>query len=181
MSVPRHGPGDPPKPHPHSGEPVDSDLDLHISSQRDEWQRHRVVLPVIALGGMVGASARYGADLLWPTASGGVPWATLGVNAVGCLLIGVLMVHVVEVGQAHPLTRPLLGVGVLGGFTTFSIHAMEVTELLDGDRPALASAYLVGTVVVAFWATYAGLWLARRLTRARRRRADRDQTLGSAP
>ena len=75
---------------------VDSDVDLRDPGQDREWQRHRFVLPAIALGGMLGASARHAADLLWPTATGEVPWGTWGVNVVGSLLIGVLMV--VEAG-----------------------------------------------------------------------------------
>lgn len=164
---------------PHAGDPVDPDVDFHVAAQRDEWRRHRVVLPVIAVGGMVGASARHAADVLWPTAGGDLPWATLGVNALGCLLIGVLMVYVVEVGQAHPLARPFLGVGVLGGFTTFSTYAVEVTVLLADGRALLALSYLAGTVAVALASTLAGLALARRVARARPVRADPEHVLRS--
>jgi CrcB protein len=87
------------------------------------------------------------------------------------------MVFVVEVGGAHPLARPFLGVGVLGGFTTFSTYAVEVAELLADARPELALGYLVGTVLVALVAVTAGLFLARlgvqSRDRARRRRAER--------
>jgi fluoride exporter len=179
VSVARSRPGGRPEPRPHAGEPVDPDVDLHVASQRDEWRRRRVVLPVVAVGGMAGASARHAADVLWPTASGGLPWATLGVNALGCLLIGVLMVHVVEVGEAHPLVRPFLGVGVLGGFTTFSTYTGEVTELLADGRAVQALAYLAGTVVVALAATLVGVSLARRVVQARRPRAEPEDTLRS--
>lgn len=153
--------GDAPGPRRHAGEPVDPDVDLHLDAQRDEWLRHRFVLPVIAAGGMAGAAARHGADVLWPAGTGGLPWATLGVNVVGCLLIGVLMVYVIEVEEAHPLARPFLGAGVLGGFTTFSTYAVEVTTLLADGRPVPALAYLVGTVVLALAGVLAGLTAAR--------------------
>ena len=118
---------------------VDPDVDLHVPDQRLEWDRKRFVLPVIAAGGMLGAGARHAASLAWPAPPGSFPWTTLGVNVAGCLLIGALMVLVVEVGGAHPLLRPFAGVGVLGGFTTFSTYAVETTELLrDGHHAGRA-------------------------------------------
>ncbi|CAM5350095.1 Putative fluoride ion transporter CrcB [Streptomyces microflavus] len=85
------------------------------------------VLGAVAAGGALGALARYGALVLWPTADGGFPWTVFAVNVSGCALIGVLMVLTVERGRVtHPLVRPFLGVGVLGGFTTFSTYAADV-------------------------------------------------------
>jgi fluoride exporter len=55
-----------------------------------------------------------------PDASQGFPFDTSVVNVSGCLLIGVLMVSIVEVRRPHRLVRPFLGVGLLGGYTTFS-------------------------------------------------------------
>jgi len=153
---------------------VDPDVDLHDPGQVREWQRHRFVLPAIALGGMLGASARHGADLLWPAKPGAVPWTTLGVNVLGCLLIGVLMVLVVEVGGAHPLWRPFAGVGVLGGFTTFSTYAVETTVLLDDGHPGLAFGYVAGTVVLALAAVTVGL-VTTRAAVGKRSRTGRDR------
>ena len=137
----------------------------------------RGVLPVIALGGMAGAAARYGLELAWPPADSTVPWATLVTNTVGCLLIGVLMVHVVEGGGAHPLLRPFLGVGVLGGFTTFSTYAVQTRHIWSDGHPATAASYLVLTPVLALVAVSAGVFLARAVLRARavlsQRKADR--------
>lgn len=151
---------------------VDPDVDLHVPAQRLEWDRKRFVLPVIAAGGMLGAGARHAASQAWPAPSGSFPWATLGVNVAGCLLIGVLMVLVVEVGGTHPLLRPFAGVGVLGGFTTFSTYAVETTELLrDGDH-VLALAYWGGTLALALVAVTLGVVAARGVlatTRVRRR------------
>jgi fluoride exporter len=147
--------------------PVDPDVDLHDPDQQREWARHRVVLPVIAAGGMVGATARHLAEVTWPAVDGGVPWATLAINVTGCLLIGVLMVLVVEAGGAHPLVRPFLGVGVLGGFTTFSTYTGEVVVLLADAHPLRAVGYLVGTVVLALAAVTLGAVLARGAVRRR--------------
>jgi len=134
-----------------------------------EWSRHRWVLPVVALGGAVGASGRHAIDLLWPAQAGGFPWGTFAVNVSGCLLIGVLMVHVVEVGRTHPLVRPFLGVGVLGGYTTFSTYAVQATSLTTAERPALALGYLFGTLAAAMAAVVAGVFAARTLVGARHR------------
>lgn len=163
---------------------VDPDVDLHLPGQRREWSRHRFVLPVIAAGGMVGASARYAAAELWPTPAHAMPWTVLTVNALGCLLIGVLMVFVVEVGGAHPLLRPFAGVGVLGGFTTFSTYAVDTVTLVDDGHPALALAYWAGTLVVALAAVVGGValarlgvaWAARRRRRRHERRARRGES-----
>jgi CrcB protein len=91
----------------------------------------------------------------------------------GSLLIGVLMVFVVEVGGAHPLLRPFVGVGVLGGFTTFSTYTSETTVLLHGGHPAVALAYLVGTPVATLAGVAAGVLLTRAALAARRRLATR--------
>ena len=141
--------------------PVDPDIDLHVPGQRVEWHRHRFVLPAIAAGGMLGAGARYAAGRAWPVEGHELPWATLGVNAVGCLLIGALMVAVVEVGGTHPLLRPFVGVGVLGGFTTFSTYAVDVVSLLDAGHPGRALAYAALTLVLALAAVGAGVAAGR--------------------
>lgn len=146
---------------------VDPDVDLHVA-HRQEWNVHRWVVPVIVLGGMLGASARYALELLWPTPVDAFPWATFATNVSGCLLIGVLMVHVVEAGRAHPLVRPFLGVGLLGGYTTFSTYAVQTSNLLTGQRLGLALLYMFGTLAAAMIAVALGVFAARALLRARR-------------
>ncbi|MFC8227746.1 CrcB family protein [Streptomyces sp. NPDC057287] len=121
------------------------------------------VLAVIAAGGALGATARYAASLAWPAAEGGFPWAVFAVNVTGCALIGVLMVLTAERGVVkHPLARPFLGVGVLGGFTTFSAYAGDVSRLLARQEAATAMAYAAATTVAALGA----VWGAAVLTRA---------------
>ncbi|MEV4334691.1 CrcB family protein [Streptomyces sp. NPDC049597] len=147
-----------------AGEAIDPDVDLHVPAQRAELAgAHKwAVLGAISAGGAVGATARYGATRLWPTPEGAFPWAVFWVNVVGCALIGVLMVLVSEGGRsAHPLVRPLLGVGVLGGFTTFSTYALDFTELLEREEAGAALAYAGGTVAGAL----AAVWAAASVTR----------------
>jgi CrcB protein len=144
-----------------SREAVDSDIDLHVPAHRREL--HPRTLGVIAVGGAVGALARYGVGLWRPTVPGGFPWGTFAINVVGCLLIGVLMVLVTDVFTGRPLLRPFLGVGVLGGFTTFSTYANEVRALLRPGSVPVAFGYLAGTLVSALVAVVLGMVLARRL------------------
>ncbi|MFC9752421.1 fluoride efflux transporter CrcB [Streptomyces sp. NPDC056921] len=121
------------------------------------------VVAVVALGGAIGASARYGAALLWPTAPGGFPWTTLVVNAVGCAVIGVFMVVISEAWTAHRLVRPFFGTGVLGGFTTFSTYAVDIQRLLDGGRLRAGLGYLGLTLFAALAAVWSAVWATRRV------------------
>lgn len=156
---------------------VDPDVDLRVASPRREWSSHRWVLPVIGLGGMLGATARYLLATAYPAPVGGVPWATFTINVTGCLLIGVLMVFVVEVGGTHPLLRPFLGVGALGGYTTFSTYTVETLGLLRHGAPVVAVAYLLLTALAALLAVTLGAFATRgaiALVHRRGRRTDRE-------
>ncbi|MFI9006416.1 fluoride efflux transporter FluC [Actinosynnema sp. NPDC053489] len=106
----------------------------------------------VALGGGLGGLARFGLSSLVPG-----PWGTLLVNVSGCALIGVLMVLA---PRLHPLARPFLGVGVLGGYTTFSGYAVDAVRL--GGLAAVA--YLVATLLLALGATFAAMAVTRRVS-----------------
>ncbi|MFB6873666.1 fluoride efflux transporter CrcB [Streptomyces sp. NPDC056323] len=121
------------------------------------------VVAVVALGGATGASARYGAALIWPTAPDGFPWTTLVVNTVGCAVIGVFMVVISEAWTAHRLVRPFFGTGVLGGFTTFSTYAVDIQRLLDGGRLRAGLGYLGLTLFAALAAVWSAVWATRRV------------------
>jgi fluoride exporter len=138
---------------------------LGQTRRRRDWSAHRWVLPMIALGGVVGAVARHALELAWPAGPGELPWATLVTNASGCLLIGMLMVQVVEVGRAHPLLRPCLGVGVLGGYTTFSTYAVQSRGLWADGHAGIAALYLAATPALALVSATGGVFLARSLHR----------------
>lgn len=123
----------------------------------------------VALGGVLGALARYGLGRAWPSPTGTFPWATFAVNVSGCLLIGLLLVRLLEAGAVHPLWRPFLGTGVLGGYTTFSTYAVDTRVLVDEGHVALAAVYVVGTVVAALLAVQLGVVAGRGLDAMRRR------------
>ncbi|MEV0490894.1 fluoride efflux transporter FluC [Streptomyces atratus] len=127
------------------------------------------VLGVIALGGAVGATARYGASLIWDTPPGGFPWTTLVVNVLGCAVIGVFMVLISDVWAAHRLVRPFFGTGMLGGFTTFSTYVVDIGRLVDGGRARTGIAYLGLTPLAALAAVWSAVWVTRRVLAWRQR------------
>jgi CrcB protein len=151
----------------HGQHPRDPDVDLQVQSNRQELLDHRVgVLGAIAVGGALGAEARYGLGVVVVHAPGGWPWSTLIVNVSGCLLIGVLMAIITELPRPHRLVRPFLGVGVLGGYTTFSTYSVEILTMLQARHAGAAIAYLVATPLLALAAVAVGTAAARPLRSA---------------
>ncbi|HJD84782.1 fluoride efflux transporter CrcB [Kitasatospora aureofaciens] len=118
---------------------------------------------VVAVGGAIGAVARYAAGLGWQTGPSAFPWTTLLINVFGCAVIGVFLVAVTEGRPAHPLLRPFFGTGVLGGFTTFSTYSVDIRRLLEAGRPGPGLAYLGLTLVGALGAVWAAAALTRRV------------------
>ena len=123
-----------------------------------------MVLVAIALGGGLGAVARFGIGERWPVLPGRFPWSTFMINVAGCFLIGILMFLITEVWVAHRLLRPFLGIGFLGGFTTFSTYSLEIRRLLESGDMAVAFGYLGGTVMAALAAVVCGMAAARLVT-----------------
>jgi CrcB protein len=153
-----------------AADPVDPDLPPTVATQRRESAWDPTVLGSISLGGIIGAEARYGMSVWLPHQAGQWPGATWLVNISGCFLIGVLMVVITELTSPHRLVRPFLGVGVLGGYTTFSTAMLDVHELALAGRGGLALGYLAATVLAALAATSLGVTLTRRVAAVRQRR-----------
>lgn len=157
-------------PHPARSAEAVPDVDLRVPRPRAGPRRARwPTLAVISAGGILGALARYGVSGMYPHPAGSFGWATFWINVAGCALIGVLMAVITERGQAHPLARPFLGVGVLGGFTTFSTYVVDAQRAISAGAPGTAVAYLAGTAAAALIAVYTGVHGARLLIRSRRR------------
>ncbi|MET8309355.1 CrcB family protein [Micromonospora sp. NPDC005173] len=153
---------------------TDPDVDLRVPADRDELStRPATVLAAVAAGGVLGALARAGLQHAAPHAPTDFPWATFGVNLSGCLLIGVLMAALAHLGGGRPLVRPFLGVGVLGGFTTFSTYAVDIQQALVAGSPGTALAYLAATVVGALVAVGLGDAATAGLLRRRAQRVSR--------
>jgi fluoride exporter len=141
-------------------------------------------LAMIALGGALGSLARWGLATALPHRPGAFPWATFLTNVSGCLLIGALMVLLADVWPPSRYLRPFLGIGVLGGYTTFSTYMLETRALLVSGHTGAAGAYLLGSLAAGMAAVWAGVALLRsaiRLARWRaRRKADREDA-GAGP
>ena len=119
-------------------------------------------LAFVALGGALGASARYIVGVLATHWGGGqFPWGTFSVNIVGSFLLGVLAGLMTFTWSPSPELRAFLVVGVLGGFTTFSAFSMEVALMIERDRLGMAALYLGATVVISVAGLFAGLKLTR--------------------
>ncbi|MET7752721.1 CrcB family protein [Micromonospora sp. NPDC005367] len=148
------------------GRRVDPDVDLRVPRDRRELARHpAAVVGAVAVGGVLGALSRAGLQTAFPHGPGTFAWATFCINLTGCLLIGVLMAVLRAAGGGPPLARPFLGVGVLGGYTTFSTYVVDVQQALVAGAPGVALANLVGTVVGALLAVRTGDTLAGLLLR----------------
>lgn len=119
-----------------------------------------VVLQV-ALGGAIGATARYGAGVavLRLTGIHGFPLAILAVNVVGSFLMGVFVVMAAQKGLNH--WAPFVMTGILGGFTTFSAFSLEAFTLWERGAAGQAALYIVLSVAVSIAGLILGIWGAR--------------------
>jgi CrcB protein len=113
---------------------------------------------LVALGGAVGSVARYSVGVAAARLLGlGYPWGTLIVNVLGGLAMGALFMRV---GPESENLRLLLGVGLLGGFTTFSAFSLETLRLME-QGPAPAALYIAASVVLSVGACWLGYSLGR--------------------
>jgi len=122
---------------------------------------------LVALGGAIGSVLRYltGRAMthsLGPNAVTAFPWATLAVNVVGSLAMGVLAGWLARFGQGGEQWRLFVGVGVLGGFTTFSSFSLEMMLLIERGQPGYAFLYAAVSLLAGLSALYIGL-IAMRL------------------
>lgn len=116
---------------------------------------------LVAVGGMVGAPLRYLTDRAVQARHESVfPWGTFTVNAVGCLMLG-LLTGAAASGAAGSRVMALLGTGLCGALTTYSTFSYETLRLAERGRGGLASANAVLSVLVGLGAVFAGLALAR--------------------
>jgi fluoride exporter len=129
------------------------------------------VLAVIAAGGALGSLARWALTEMLPAGRHEVAWATWTANVMGSFLLGVLMVFVLDVWPPSRYLRPFLGVGVLGGYTTFSTYMLDTRTLLASGDVVTAGGYLLGTLLTGLLAVWTGVVLAR--VALRRPRTDR--------
>lgn len=123
-------------------------------------------LLLVAAGGATGAVARYLLGLAAGRVAGhgGWPWGTFSANVLGGLLMGVLIgVLALRGGADQEKWRLLLGVGLLGGFTTFSSYSLEIVLMLQRRAYVEAAGYGVGSMALSVLALILGLFLTRRV------------------
>jgi CrcB protein len=111
---------------------------------------------------VLGSLGRYAVGLAVPHDVGAFAWSTFLVNVTGSMAMGVLVVWVLSMDEPHPLLRPFLGVGVLGGWTTFSSFTLDAHTMATDGRPLLAATYVVASFVVGLVAVGLGVTLGER-------------------
>lgn len=140
---------------------------------RQRWD----LLLVIAAGGSLGSVGRWVLGEALPHSATEVPLATWTANTVGSLALGALVVLLTESRPPSRYARPFWGVGVLGGFTTFSTYVLDAHTVLDAGQALRAGGYVVGTLVTGLGAAWAGA----RVTRAGLGGWSAHDTLGPTP
>ncbi|MBX3132859.1 MAG: fluoride efflux transporter CrcB [Gemmatimonadaceae bacterium] len=119
------------------------------------------ILLGVAGGGAFGSLLRFSVGRLLPVAAGTLPWSTLAINVLGSLALGALAGAGFDRPDASPALRAFLGVGLLGGFTTFSTFSLETVSLFHAGAPLRAVAYATLSVVASVGAAALGFALAR--------------------
>ena len=119
------------------------------------------VLAVIAIGGMLGATARFKLSEALPTKAGHFPWATFWTNLSGSFLLGFLLLLLLERFPPTRYIRPFLATGILGAYTTMSTYTVETALLIKDGHAATALLYGIGSVAAGVFLAYAGIVAAR--------------------
>jgi CrcB protein len=129
---------------------------------KEQAKGHETMTPLlqVALGGAIGASARYLTGIGMMRLMGrGFPWGTMTVNFLGSFLMGVLVVVLAE--KSGNRFAPLLMTGVLGGFTTYSAFSLDAITIYERGQFGLAALYVFGTLALALGGIVLGLTVAR--------------------
>ena len=120
----------------------------------------------VAAGGALGSWLRFLVGRAWtlaigPIAASTFPWATLTVNVVGSFAMGLLAGWLARFGEHGESWRLLLGLGVLGGFTTFSAFSLEVALLIERGTIGMAALYVAISLAAGIAGLFGGLSVMR--------------------
>jgi CrcB protein len=124
-----------------------------------------LVLLAISAGGVAGTAARYAIGRAFPAGAGGFPWATLAVNLTGSFVLGAFLAWLLAARPRDRFFRPLVAVGFLGGYTTFSTAMVESAVLTKDGHAPVALAYVVASLVGGLLAVALGVRVVRRTVR----------------
>ena len=115
----------------------------------------------VALGGALGAAARYGVGVALFRPGGGFPMGVLAVNIIGSFLMGAIVVYLGQKMMTH--LNPFLMTGILGGFTTFSAFSLEAYTLFERGEVTQAAIYVALSVILSIAALVLGIFIMRGL------------------
>lgn len=116
---------------------------------------------LVMSGGAIGAGLRFGLSQALPYSGQGWPWSTFVANILGGLAMGILAAWVLRGDSSAEPLRLFVGVGVLGGFTTFSAFSLEMARMIEQGHTGLAAGYAVASVLLALAALFAGTTAAK--------------------
>jgi fluoride exporter len=123
---------------------------------------------LVFLGSGLGGTLRYGVNLLtawWlgaPFPGAGFPWATLAVNVLGGLMMGMLTGWLSQnIATENASVKLFLGVGILGGFTTFSAFSLDAVLLFERGDMGLVALYVMASIILSIGGVASGLALIR--------------------
>jgi fluoride exporter len=146
------------------GSPGPSPLDRDAAAQSAARVCRRTdppVLAAIAIGGALGAPARYGVGQLVHVAPGTFPWGTFWTNISGSFALGLILALVLERFPPTRYLRPFMATGFLGAYTTYSTFAVEAVLMLKDGHAAIAVAYAASSLLAGFFVAWAGILAAR--------------------
>ncbi|WP_373472293.1 fluoride efflux transporter FluC [Sphingorhabdus lacus] len=116
---------------------------------------------LVMSGGAIGAGLRFGLSRALPYSGQGWPWSTFVANILGGLAMGILTAWVLRGDNSAEPLRLFVGVGVLGGFTTFSAFSLEMARMIEQGQTGLAAGYALASVLLALGALFAGMTAAK--------------------
>ncbi len=116
---------------------------------------------LVMSGGAIGAGLRYGLWRALPVSPSGWPWPTFAANVLGGLAMGVLAAWVLRGDNSAEPLRLFVGVGVLGGFTTFSAFSLEMAQMIERGQVGVAAGYAIASVLLALGGLFAGMIMAK--------------------
>jgi fluoride exporter len=119
------------------------------------------VVVAVALGGAVGAPARYELSARFPVATSSFPWATFCINVSGSFVLGILLTFLLERWPPTRYVRPFLAIGVLGAYTTFSTFSVETDLLIRDGHAMLGLVYVFASLVASGASLYLGIVAGR--------------------